>query len=165
MSARFTLADLPERYRKQAIEQIGGMQAYPATHRREASERAGSLLERDLGISSRSGGNAPIGRCIPAITEKELQKAAENWLRLTGCIVFHMPGRAAIGNMRGFPDILALCPGGRYLMVELKSEKGRLSPVQEVFATVARQIGHTVYLCRSMDDVQAAYKHQVGATE
>lgn len=134
-----TLADLPDDMRRQAELQMLGSFVRPLV---------GPVSEVEKGCR---------GGALFILPENDIQKASEAWLRSMGCIVFHMPGKAAIGNMRGFPDILALCPGGRTLLVELKSAKGKRSDAQMKFADSAAVNGHFVYLCYSLDDVKAAY--------
>ena len=42
---------------------------------------------------------------------------------------------------RGFPDRIAVFPGGRVVLVELKAENGRLSAAQKQFANDMKRLG------------------------
>jgi hypothetical protein len=44
----------------------------------------------------------------------------------------------------GLPDRLVMMPGGRAYLVELKTDTGRLSPIQRAWHTQAALLGHTV---------------------
>lgn len=59
--------------------------------------------------------------------EASLQRALVRRLKEAGCLVFkwESPGHA------GVPDLIVIKPGGAVHFVELKSERGRLSPLQE----------------------------------
>ena len=135
---RMTLEQLPERYREQALKQL-----------RQPRERTNDAHSTPQ--DARSPVEPYHGK------EKDLQRACEAFLRARGCIVFHMPGRAAIGNFRGWPDITALAPGGKLLLIELKSPRGKLSPLQTKFVERAARIGHIVHVCRSMAEVEHSY--------
>ena len=50
------------------------------------------------------------------------------YLRRRGCLV------ASLHTMgKGVPDLLALLPGGRLVLIEVKSPKGKLTPDQKKF--------------------------------
>ena len=59
----------------------------------------------------------------------------------------------AMGVQPGVADLHITLPGGRSLWIELKSEKGRLSPAQRAFAEAETAIGAEYKICRSIDDV------------
>lgn len=52
----------------------------------------------------------------------------------------------------GVSDIIA-CWNGQLLAIEVKSEKGRLSPEQKIFFEDITRVGGRVMLARSIDDV------------
>jgi hypothetical protein len=89
-----------------------------------------------------------------AKSEKGLQVAAEHLLRRLGWKFFHMPGAAAIGNPRGWPDLIAFGPDGRLLLIELKAAKGKLSAMQTWTFDALKTLGHTVHVCRSLTQVE-----------
>ena len=60
-----------------------------------------------------------------------------------------------MGVHPGFADLLVICDG-RILFLELKSQKGRLSPAQEAFRDVVLAQGFGWALVRSLDDALGA---------
>jgi len=62
------------------------------------------------------------------MTEEVLQLRVEERLRLYGYEFFH--DRDSRRNRAGLPDIVA-ARDGRVILLELKSERGRLSPAQQ----------------------------------
>jgi len=56
-----------------------------------------------------------------------------------------------MGVHPGFADLMVLCDG-RMLFLELKSQKGKLSPDQEAFRDAVMAQGHGWALVRSLDD-------------
>ena len=51
----------------------------------------------------------------------------------------------AMGMTAGMPDLLFWLDGGKVVPVELKTDKGRLSPAQNIFHGVLRKRGFSVY--------------------
>ena len=60
-----------------------------------------------------------------------------------------------MGVHPGFADLMVLCDG-RVLFLELKSQKGKLSPDQEAFRDAVQAQGHAWALVRSLDDALGA---------
>lgn len=60
----------------------------------------------------------------------------------------------ATGLRAGAPDLLVI-HGGRPIFIELKTEKGRLSPAQKATAIDIDIAGGLWSVCRSIDDVSA----------
>lgn len=56
---------------------------------------------------------------------------------------------------RGIPDRLVIFPRGRMYLVELKTEKGRLSPIQKHWHDRLASRHVTVYVLYGKDDVVA----------
>jgi len=56
----------------------------------------------------------------------------------------------------GWPDLTVLLPGGRFVGVEVKSERGRQSKMQKLMESLFAELGHEYVLARSVDDVIAA---------
>jgi len=57
-------------------------------------------------------------------------------------------------TMAGCPDRLLLLPGGRSLMVEVKTGIGRTSAIQRYWHGVALGLGHEVVVVYGLDDVR-----------
>lgn len=58
----------------------------------------------------------------------------------------------------GVPDRLVLLPGGRVIFVELKTETGALSPLQEFVHGRLRRLGMDVQVLYGRDEVLAFVK-------
>lgn len=56
---------------------------------------------------------------------------------------------------KGTPDIVACAPGGRFVAVECKTEKGRLTPQQEAFLDALKKNGAVVLVVRSLEELIA----------
>lgn len=60
---------------------------------------------------------------------------------------------------KGIPDILGILPAGvaggpgRFLAIEVKTDKGRVSPDQEKFMELINRSGGLAFVARSVDDV------------
>ncbi len=53
----------------------------------------------------------------------------------------------------GVSDILAVLPGGRFLAVEVKAPKGKVSPLQQQFIDAVNQAGGLAFVARSVEEV------------
>ena len=73
-----------------------------------------------------------------AITEKQFLQQVKDLARLRGWQTYH--NLNARGSDPGFPD-LVLVRDGRLLFIELKTEKGRISPVQDIWLKRLREVG------------------------
>ena len=83
-------------------------------------------------------------------SHSELVKQVMDFLRVLGYRPFKNMG--VLGMERGRPDI-DVCARGRWVSVEIKTGKGRLSPVQvEVQADIGIA-GGTYIVARSLEDV------------
>jgi hypothetical protein len=83
----------------------------------------------------------------PAVNKTDSNQAAiAEAFRARGAWVFDLH---AVG--RGCPDLL-VASRGRWLLVEVKSEKGKLTPQQVRFIGEAGQRGAKVYVVRSVED-------------
>lgn len=72
--------------------------------------------------------SAPVR--VPAMSEKDLQRAVEELAAYLGYLVFH--DHDSRRNNPGFPDLVLLHPlTGRLLFRELKTEVGRVRPEQQ----------------------------------
>lgn len=58
-------------------------------------------------------------------------------------------------TMKGIPDIIAI-RDGRFIGIEVKAEKGRLSPHQVEFARQCLEAGGEYVVAKSIEDVQRA---------
>ena len=66
-------------------------------------------------------------------------------------------GRVFRGAPKGTPDVLGyLAPRGRMFAIELKTERGRVSPEQATWQADATAAGVLVATCRSLVEVKSA---------
>lgn len=77
-------------------------------------------------------------------------------LRQCGAFVFDLHG---VG--RGCPDLLVAWHG-RWMLCEVKSKDGRLTPEQAIFIGEAGRCGGEVYVLRSRMDAVKALNESVG---
>ncbi len=86
-------------------------------------------------------------------TEKVREKTIEEYLRLR---IKNLGGKAykfvSPGNT-GVPDRLVILPGGHTFFVELKSETGKLTPLQEVKIKELKDLGCDAIVVKSKNDV------------
>jgi hypothetical protein len=64
----------------------------------------------------------------------------------------------AMGVRAGVPDLLVWIRGGRSIGIELKAGRGKLSPEQIYWHVRVAGLGHRVYVCRSIDEVEAVLR-------
>ena len=60
----------------------------------------------------------------------------------------------------GVPDRLVLLPGGGLILVELKTEKGKLSDAQREWHLRARRLGTKVVVLRGLEQIQTWVEEQ-----
>jgi len=108
---------------------------------------------------------------LPALTEQQEQEAVIQWAdAMRGrypqlAYLHHSPNGFArdksvaaqvkrAGTRAGFPDLVMLCARGGWhgLAIELKTETGRTSPMQEVWLENLRKEGYFVSVCRSANE-------------
>ena len=101
--------------------------------------------------------------------EEQLQRSVVDLLQVyanRGLLTFcHVPNgerrdRATAGRLKamgttpGVPDLLLWAADGRSFGIELKAGAGKLSPAQAAWHDTVSSLGHRVYVCRSVDDVE-----------
>ena len=64
----------------------------------------------------------------------------------------------------GVPDREVILPGGRIFFVELKTERGRTSPVQQAQIRALRKLGCEVRVLYGMQDVEN-FLQEIGGGE
>lgn len=85
------------------------------------------------------------------LSERDLTKQIRDWLNLKR--IFHWKHWSGLGSAPGVPDILGVLPGGRALMIEVKTMKGKLSDHQRRFLENAANQGALAFEARSLEDV------------
>jgi len=90
------------------------------------------------------------------MTETELQKQVNEYLRTRGIHFFHLQAGGQRGNKRvqcgGLPDLLCYYHG-RHCLIELKTKVGTLNERQRVEFEKFNETGFPVQICRSLDEV------------
>lgn len=86
------------------------------------------------------------------------EKAIERYL----CDVVKKLGGVCLkysnANMVGYPDRVALMPGGLCVWFELKSKGRKTSKVQDIRIDQLARIGHTVYVCDSKQSINNVFE-------
>lgn len=82
--------------------------------------------------------------------EKTIQNAIKRYLAEIGayCIVTH----GSRFSKRGTPDIIA-CLNGRFIAIEVKTDAGQLTKLQEIELKRWQDAGALAFVARSVEDV------------
>jgi hypothetical protein len=100
------------------------------------------------------------------MTEAELQKACIAMLDQSGLVHWRIPlgqggmvgkktGSRGTSSILGFPDLCGITGNGLFWAVELKTDKGRLRPSQEVWIQKLEASGAIVRVVRSVKEMGA----------
>ena len=92
----------------------------------------------------------PRMRTTVATSEARLEKMLHDGIRRAGGMSFKMAPTTA-----GLPDRMVLWPGGRIELVELKTTKGRMRRIQEIWHYRMAKLGTEVLVLHGDSDVQA----------
>lgn len=88
-------------------------------------------------------------------TEAALHNDVIAYCKSMGYVYFHGSMAHRTRRVEGEPDVLIFLPGGRFLMVELKTAKGKLSDEQRILHFLLARLGHTVHVVRSLKELVA----------
>lgn len=102
--------------------------------------------------------------------EKFIQASILRWLEQTGLLHWransgfvHIHGRRISLGPDGISDVVVIIPPtGRFLGLEIKSAKGKLRPVQEVFRDKVTSVGGHYEVVRSLQEAQNAVAKCIG---
>lgn len=72
-------------------------------------------------------------------------------LKMLGIV--HWKQHQGLGSTPGVSDILGVLPGGRFLAIEVKTQRGRVSDPQQAFMDNINRNGGLAFVARSVDDV------------
>jgi len=97
--------------------------------------------------------------------EAELLSFALNCLKQSGLVYWRVPNGPVMhsinGKMirkcspvKGFPDLAGVLPNGKFFAIELKTDKGRLSPEQIEWITKLNHSGAIAVVLRSKDEIR-----------
>ena len=82
-----------------------------------------------------------------AMSERDLQRAVTDMASAYGLLWWH--DNDSRRNKSGLPDLLIV--GKQAVWVELKAEKGRFRPAQQIWLTTLAAAGHDVRVIRPSD--------------
>jgi len=85
------------------------------------------------------------------LKEKDITHQIRSVLKTFG--IFHYKNHGGLGSAPGLPDITGCMKDGRGFWIEVKTDKGRLSPHQERFIQNINDAGGLAFVARSVDDV------------
>lgn len=103
-------------------------------------------------------------------SETDIQKQVIDWLKSQGIFVIRIPvggvrhaGIRKASPLRGFPDLLCIIPNtkGRLLAIEIKTDSGRLSKIQEEMIFNLELAGATCLVARSVADVATFFSNPI----
>ena len=93
------------------------------------------------------------------MTEADIQRGIVKFLKRHACAVYSTSqGYRPRGGTRvtaGLPDLLVIHGPGAWTFVEVKTQTGKMSPDQDVFALNAETAGIPCELWRSVEDAEA----------
>jgi Holliday junction resolvase len=92
------------------------------------------------------------------VREADIQREIVDYLKMSGYMVFRMNAGQVKKNVKmhpaGTPDILSISPKGRHLWVEVKTEEGTVSGVQQEVIDELIRRGDSVIVARSVGEVE-----------
>ena len=97
----------------------------------------------------------PEGRIKSAILRYLERRGFFAWNNATGCVRIATDRWIHFGK-KGSSDIIGVLPDGKFLAIETKSIKGRLSPEQKAFIEKVRGLGGVAILARSLRELDEA---------
>jgi hypothetical protein len=92
------------------------------------------------------------GSVVKACLEYLNVYGAYVWRNNTGCLK-DKKERPVFFGKPGSSDIIGVLPGGRFIAVECKAKKGKLSEKQKEFLASVEEMGGLTIVARSVDDV------------
>lgn len=93
------------------------------------------------------------------ITEKSLQQEIMWKLKAMGWLVLRLP--PSIYSSQGLPDLLAI-KGSDYMLIEVKSSRGKLSKKQVLFHELIKQANGNIVVAKSWQDVENYLRRKYG---
>ena len=100
----------------------------------------------------------PVGEGYKQVREKDIEKKLVQGVKRLGGMAYKW---VSPGN-NGVPDRIVVLPGGRVIFVELKTEKGRVSPIQERQIKRLRKLGCDVRVIKGMAEVEQFLEEEAG---
>ena len=104
-----------------------------------------------LGVSCHLRGLQAGRKVRDLLKEKDITHQIRSVLKTFG--IFHYKNHGGLGSAPGLPDITGCLKDGRGFWIEVKTDKGRLSPHQERFIQNINDAGGLAFVARSVDEV------------
>ncbi|MCL2792439.1 MAG: VRR-NUC domain-containing protein [Spirochaetaceae bacterium] len=95
--------------------------------------------------------------------EKSVKNECLEYLKLMNIFCWNNPSgamrtadnRFMSFGLKGSADIIGLLPTGRFIAVECKSDKGKLSEAQQAFLDKVKSMGGLAVVAKSYKDIEA----------
>ena len=84
--------------------------------------------------------------------EKTIQQKILHYCKTKNILAYKMDSTSTVG----FPDLTVILPDGEVLFIELKTDTGKLSRMQEYIHQQLTKQKANVYVCRSLEEFYAA---------
>jgi hypothetical protein len=104
-----------------------------------------------------SKSNTPENRVKAEVIKYLKLRQIKAWSNPSGTVQIRS-GKFMSFGLKGSSDILGLLPGGRFLAIECKSERGRLSPEQRDFLADIAALGGLAIIAGSYKDIDQALR-------
>jgi len=108
-----------------------------------------SMVARKPSLLNQLGLEVEKPKKMKAVRESEIHRQINQECHRRGLLAFHGAMHKRSARTPGEPDYTVLLPGGKVLLVEVKTKSGNLSDDQERVAAHAWQLGHKVHVVRS----------------
>jgi len=93
-----------------------------------------------------------------SMLEKQIQKKIIEYSKKNQILSFKVDSTST----RGFPDLTVILPNGTVLFVELKTDKGRLTKLQQHVHDKLKRNNANVYIARSLDEFKQLVNTHAG---
>jgi hypothetical protein len=111
----------------------------------------------DDGFGKQGDRMTPEGRIKAEVLRYLERHGIFCWNNPTGAVRTARGGWLSFGR-KGSADVIGILPGGRFLAVETKAPKGRLSPEQREFLDGVSALGGMAFVARSAADADAVLR-------
>lgn len=93
------------------------------------------------------------------LTEKMIQNQILSYLRTIGIYCWkHWQG--PMSSFKGVSDILGIMKDGKLLAIEVKTDRGKVTPEQQNFLDIINKNNGMAFLVKSLDEVMQKIKLQ-----
>jgi len=111
-----------------------------------------AMVARKPSLLNQLGLEVEKPKKMKAVRESEIHKQISQECSRRGLLAFHGAMHKKSARTPGEPDYTVLLPGGKVLLVEVKTTTGNLSEAQGRVSGHAWQLGHTVHVVRKFEE-------------